>query len=305
MKRLWITGADGFVGQTFTREASHSQFTADAMLLTGLPAFDLRDTAAVRDAVALARPDWVIHLAAISFVPEAIADPETCFDVNFAGTHHLLRALQASGFSGRLLYVSSADVYGITAESQLPVTEINAIAPRNPYAVSKACAEIMCQQWARTAAMDIVIARPFNHVGRGQRDDFVLTSAARQIARIKAGLQTGDIQLGDTAVTRDFSDVRDVVRAYVALLDAGRTGEIYNVCSGVERSVDAVIARMLELSDVDVQVRQNAQHMRRSEQRRAVGSANKLRIDTGWYPQIPWDETLREIIEDWQVRINE
>jgi len=306
MNWLWMSGADGFVGQYVAREIATGQYP-DVAVLDAPTAFELRDAGAVDRTIAevvAQGANWIIHLAAMSFVPDSLRDPLACFDINLMGTLRLLDALQRYGFKGRFLLVSSADVYGATSDTPLPLEETTPALPRNPYAASKLAAEIACQQRQRSGDIDLVIVRPFNHVGAGQRADFVLPTVARQLALIAAGQQAPNIRLGDIAVSRDFTDVRDIVAAYIALLRHGRAGEVYNVCSGEERVVSDVVARLVALSGCAASVECEGARLRPGEQRRAVGSAAKIKRDTGWSPRYGWDETLTAILEDWKLRVH-
>lgn len=250
------------------------------------------------------QPDWVVHLAAQSHVPSSWADPAATFQINVGGTATLLKVLTETGFKGRLLYVSSADVYGSVPAQLLPLSEDVPAEPRNPYAASKLAAEMLCRQWARAQPLDIVIARPFNHTGPGQRPDFALPAFARDIAAIKQGRQPATIMAGDLGVTRDFLDVRDVVAAYVALLDKGRSGEIYNVCSGRESNLSEALQALIALSGVRAEITADPSRMRPSEQRRMCGSHDKLTAATGWQPAIPLRETLGDLLDFWMKELD-
>jgi len=293
---LYVTGASGFVGPYVMAEARAGGFGGRRIEVAS-SGLDLRDRDAVIADVTAAAPDAVLHLAAQSSVPASFEDPAGTFAVNLGGTLNLLEALRQSGFKGRFLYVSSGDVYGAVAEEALPVTEAHVAAPRNPYAVSKVAAELLCLQYAMSAPFEVVIARPFNHIGPGQDERFVVPALARQIARIADGLDPPVITAGDIDVTRDFSDVRDIVRAYGALLEAGRAGEIYNVASGSETRVRDILCTLAGIAGVMPEVRQDAGRMRPSEQRRMVASASKLFRDTGWMPRYPLEQTLQNILE--------
>ncbi|MHB1680224.1 MAG: GDP-mannose 4,6-dehydratase [bacterium] len=165
--------------------------------------------------------DAVIHLAAQSFVPESFKNPLGTFDINFTGTYNLFSALKEYGFHGKILYISSGDVYGLVSEDKLPIAEYYLLKPRNPYAVSKVAAEALCYQWSVTEDMKIIIARPFNHIGPNQSERFVVSSFAKQIAEIELGLRKPVISAGNIDITRDFLDVRDVANAYKLLLEKG------------------------------------------------------------------------------------
>jgi GDP-4-dehydro-6-deoxy-D-mannose reductase len=211
MRRLYVTGAGGFVGHHLTQMVADGAF-GECELHCMPHGMDLRDVEDLRASIASVGPDWVIHLAARSFVPDSFANPRETLDVNLLGTLNLLWVLRDTAFTGRLLYVSSGDVYGAVPEEALPVTELRIPEPRNPYAVSKLSAEHLCRQWHLSEEMDVVIARPFNHIGPAQDSRFVVPGFARQLCRIAAGEQDARLIVGDLDVSRDFSDVRDVVR---------------------------------------------------------------------------------------------
>lgn len=291
-----VTGLSGFVG-------SHcaEQFQSSDLLLDGQPV-DLRDGERVRAAVDAIRPEWVIHLAAQSFIPAAFANPMETQSVNFLGTLNLLLALRDTGFKGRLLFVGSGDVYGAVPEDALPLLETRLPKPRNPYAVSKVAAEALCYQWSQTEPFEIVLARPFNHVGPRQGAQFAVADFARQISEIRKGRRDAKLHVGDIDATRDFCDVRDIVRAYRQLLEHGVNGETYNVCSGVERSLRSIIETLAALAGTSVELVTDPARMRPSEQRRVVGSFDKLHHQTGWQPAISFEQTLRDILDYWDQR---
>jgi GDP-4-dehydro-6-deoxy-D-mannose reductase len=262
---------------------------------------DLRDAQAIRRALEHFSPDAVIHLAAITFVPESFERPHETYDVNLYGTINLLESLSREGFRGPFLYVSSGDVYGAVPASALPITELHLPKPRNPYAASKLAAEAYCYQLSQTTSIRIVIARPFNHIGPGQSDRFVLPAMAKQILEIKRGRSSPMIEAGNIDVTRDFSDVRDVVRAYISLLEKGVSGEAYNVCSGTERHVGMVLREMLRMADVTALVNVAEDRIRPNEQTRHYGSNRKLCEDTGWQPRIAFEQSLRDLLHSWEI----
>ena len=302
MKKLYITGASGFVGQYVAQIVAEGGFGA-CVLHTMPDGLDIRDSKALHASLASVQPDWVIHLAARSFVPDSFADPRETLDVNLFGTLSLLCALREMKFPGRLLYVSSGDVYGAVPESALPVSESRWPEPRNPYAASKVSAETLCLQWHRSEQLDVIVARPFNHIGPGQGERFVVPALARQVSLIAAGLQEPTLMVGDIDVTRDFSDVRDVVRAYAAMLCRGQGGQTYNVCSGREVTIRSILQILCTLAQVDPAVVQDRERLRPSEQRRMVADCQRLRRDTGWEPVIPLETSLKQILD--QFRTNQ
>jgi GDP-4-dehydro-6-deoxy-D-mannose reductase len=299
--KLLATGAAGFVGSHLSRLAAQPSALSARYTIAPPRPYDLLDPASLDAYLAAEQPDAVIHLAGQTFVPQAFADPAATLQVNLLGTLNLLQALKRQAFRGTFLYVSSGDIYGPVAASALPIAEDLPPRPQNPYAVSKAAAELLCYQWSRTEAWRIVIARPFNHIGQGQRADFVIANIARQIIRIKHNLQAPTLTLGDIDVTRDFLDVEDVIDAYLALLEHGASGETYNVCSGREYNIREMVSSMLELAGVQAAIEQDAGRLRPVDQRRVVGDNRKLRAIAPWQPK-PITETLRAILLDWEKR---
>ncbi len=298
MKTLLVTGLSGFVGG----HLQHAIARSETWQLLAAKPHNLLDPASLDAWLQAGVPDAVIHLAGQTFVPAAFKDPAHTLQVNLLGTLNLLQALKRAGFNGTFLFVSSGDVYGQVAEAALPIAEALAPKPRNPYAVSKVAAELLCQQWGYVEGWRMLIARPFNHIGPGQAASFVVPSMALQIVGAGAGAQRLTLEVGDIDVTRDFLDVRDVISAYFALLEHGRSGEIYNVCSGVERTVRELILQMARLAGVSVELVQDPSRLRPADQRRVVGSAEKLQKDTGWKPGISITETLQSVLSDWEAR---
>jgi GDP-4-dehydro-6-deoxy-D-mannose reductase len=250
-------------------------------------------------------PDAVLHLAGMTSVSASFRDPRLTFDVNFNGTWNLLDALRATGFTGRFLFVSSGDCYGAIPAERLPVSEDLPLRPRSPYAVSKVAAEALCYQWSQAGPFDVVIARSFNHIGPGQDNRFAVASFAEQIAEIAAGKAPGSIRTGDLSVTRDLTDVRDVVHAYFALLAHGKPGETYNVGSGREVRLADVVRTLIAISGEEIETIVDATRLRVSEQRRAVADVGKIAADTGWSATTPLDATLRDRLDDWKRRVIE
>jgi GDP-4-dehydro-6-deoxy-D-mannose reductase len=316
MKRLLVTGWDGFVGSTARRllNSGGEPGRFEVLLNSGgepgrfevvIPGgtIDLLDKTTLESAIHETRPDCVLHLAAQSFVPGSLDNPRATYDVNFYGTLNLLEALRAHGFKGRMLYVGSGDVYGWVEPNALPAIETQPLCPRNPYAVSKAAAELLCYQWTQSYYFDIVITRPFNQIGPGQAERFVVPDFARQVAEIKRGIREPVIRVGNINVTRDFTDVRDVVRAYLLLLERGNQGGVYNVCSGRERSIRSILEQLIDIARVDCKIVLDEQRMRPTEQKRMYGSYAKLNRQTGWQPEIEFGQSLRDVLSYWESRL--
>jgi len=289
---LIVTGSNGFIGRHFC-----SLYGGMALTNRGV-AVDLRDSKQVHSAVASMNPGAVLHLAAQSSVASSFQDPLATIEVNFLGTLNLLQALRANRFNGVLVFVGSADVYGKVDETELPTKETQPLRPRSPYAVSKMAAEGLCYQWSQTESFRIVIARPFNQIGPGQDVRFAVPDFARQIVEMRRGQRPLALLAGDLDITRDFTDVRDTVDAYNALLKDGSNGEIYNICSGQERTVRSLAEEMLEISGVSAEIRTDTERVRTVEQRRMSGDPSKLREKLGWVPQISMRKTLEDILAD-------
>jgi GDP-4-dehydro-6-deoxy-D-mannose reductase len=299
VKNLLLVGGNGFAG-THLRNALETSF---AVASTGRDV-DVRDFNQLHAFVSRVQPDLVVHLAAVTTLGESFMKPRDTYDINFLGTLNVLMALRESNFSGRMLFVSSSEVYGLIAESEMPVKEARLPKPMSPYAVSKIAAEALCHQWSQTDKLDIVIARPFNHIGPGQSERFAISDFGKQIAAIKLGLVAPVMHVGDIDTTRDFTDVRDIVVAYHLMLQHGGNGETYNVCSGKERTVRSLIERMCQLAGVAVELRTDPARSRPSQQRRVKGCNQKLFDATGWMPMHTMDQSLTDIVDYWVKQFN-
>jgi GDP-4-dehydro-6-deoxy-D-mannose reductase len=303
VRTLLVTGHTGFVGQMVDRVLQAKPGAPDWQLACLPEGFDIRSPELVRR-LADSHADAVLHLAALTSVAESFQEPEYFFDVNFHGTWNLLRALRTMGFDGRLLFVSSGDCYGEVTPDELPVQETHPLRPRSPYAVSKVAAEALCQQWAQCEGLDVVLTRSFNHLGPGQDAKFAIAGFARQLALIARGAQPPRIVTGDLDITRDFTDVRDVVTAYLALLDGGQRGEPYNVGSGKETRVGDLLSEMLSIAGITAELVIDPSRVRAGEQRRAAADVRKIAQDTGWRASIPLSLTLADMLNDWNDRIS-
>jgi GDP-4-dehydro-6-deoxy-D-mannose reductase len=296
--RILVTGNDGFVGQHVLAD------WPEAIGLSSLASnIDIRDKYALLRCLSSFQPAAVLHLAAISFVPDSVSNPEQTYEVNFLGTLRLLQALTESGFKGRFVFVGSGDTYGLVTEADLPIVETQPLRPRNPYAVSKVAAEALCYQWSQTASFDVMMARPFNHIGSGQAPTFAISDFAKQIAEISAGLRAPEIHVGNLDATRDFCDVKDIVNAYRLMLGEGKNGEVYNICSGIERPIRALLGDLLRVSGVSAEIVLDPARSRASEQPRVRGSNEKLACHTGWQPTVSMDQTLLNIYRYWEQKI--
>jgi GDP-4-dehydro-6-deoxy-D-mannose reductase len=277
------------------QQALDAQFN---IVATGHAA-DIRDAEQIDTLVKSAGPHVVINLASVTTVKESFEDPLNAYRIGFLGTLNLLLALREHGFRGRMLNVSSSEVYGFPSSDELPISEGASLRPMSPYSVSKAATEALCYQWSQTEQFDIVTARPFTHIGPGQSDRFAVSNFTKQISEILLGRREPVIRVGDLDTTRDFTDVRDVVRAYQLLLESGRSGQAYNVCSGNETSLRLLLNELIENAGVAIRVEQDEGLMRHAEQRRICGSYAKIQKDTGWSPTMPPSRTLADMLSYW------
>jgi len=317
-ERFLITGVNGFVGRHLSRallargaEVHGTAFAPgdDPLAGTGLDgvtvhAVDVRVQSEVDAVVSAVEPNGVFHLAGVAFVPDAQANPTLAFDINAIGTIRVLAAIHYRCPTARVVSVGSSEIYGLIHPSDLPVDESVALHPLSPYAASKAAADLAAYQWAEGVGVHVVRARPFNHTGPGQRAVFVCPDFATQLARIELGEIEPRIEVGDLDVVRDFSDVRDVVDAYIALYDRGETGEAYNICSGVGRTIRRVLDDLIALSGVDVEISVDPAKLRPRRVPAFVGSSAKLQQRTGWHPRCDWQDTLRGVLADCRHRVS-
>jgi GDP-4-dehydro-6-deoxy-D-mannose reductase len=295
--QVLVTGARGFVGQRLL-----PRLTAAGWRTRGIDReVDVTQAGALIEVVAESAPDAVVHLAALSFVPDSVRDPAASFRVNFLGTRHLLEAVRLHAPGARVLVVSTGHVYG-AAPDHASFDESAPLRPDSPYARAKAAADLLARCYAERG-LDVVRVRPFNHTGAGRPEQFVESSFARQIAEIAAGRRTPRLSVGNLEAVRDFLDVEDVVDAYLRLLDPAVPTGVYNVASGTGRSIAEVLDTLLELAGVGprgaaLEIAVDAARWRPAD--RAVGDASKLRATTGWSPRVDFRETLRAIFDGWR-----
>lgn len=262
----------------------------------------LADRQGLVDLIRTLRPGGVFHLAARTNVAVSFADPEETYRTNLLGSVNLFAAVHVAAVRCRVVWVGSSTAYGHVEPDELPVSERNVFRPLSPYAVSKAAADLAAFQWARTHALDVVRLRPFNHTGSGQTPLYVCADFARQVVEVERGKRSPQVDIGDLDVVRDFSDVRDVVRGYVFGFAGGQCGEAYNVCSGIARTPREILEALLRLAGVRATIAVRPERQRATDARVCVGTAAKLQAATGWTPTIPWEQTLRDLLEDWRSR---
>lgn len=307
--RVLVTGGSGFVGRRLVEALRSRGYD----VISGAPShhdgqhvhLQLTDAENVRSVVEQVRPELVFHLAAQTFVPASIERPLETHRVNVDGTVNLLEALREpatrDGPKARLVFASSAEVYGRRPPEDMPLRETLTPRPMNPYAASKAAGEALVLGWSHAFGFEAVIGRAFNQIGAGQDPRFAVAAFAQRLARVASG-QERILHVGNVESERDFLDVRDVVAAYLALAERGVTGEIYNVCSGAAVKMREVLRRLVNFAGVPVEIREDPALVRASEIERSVGDPSKLKRTTGWAPRINLADSLREIYEEARSR---
>ncbi len=313
-----ITGAGGFVGGhlcdyllehtdwyltgTLFPEPSETESATPRLELRSL---DLRTSSTVHSLVEDTHPDYVFHLAAQSFVPAAFADPWDTLENNIQSELNLLEAVRALEHPVKFLVVGSNEEYGAPRPGELPQTEQTPLRPNNPYAVSKIAQDFLGLQYHLAYGIPVVRVRPFNHTGPGQSPRFVVPAFASQIARIERGLQEPVMRVGNLSTARDFTDVRDIVRAYHLAVTEGQPGEVYNLASGQAHSIQEMLETLLSYTEVEIRVERDPERYRPVDVPVVYGSAEKFRERTGWRPRFRFEDTLQDTLAYWREQIEQ
>jgi GDP-4-dehydro-6-deoxy-D-mannose reductase len=308
MDKALVTGCNGFVGRALVARlavAGYEVWGADrvdagggfhgAQCLVG----DLCDEAFVEDVLGRSGPACIVHLAGQASVRQSFDDPAHTLSDNTQPALNILNVLRRRKSIARVLLIGSADEYGSVHPSQLPLVEATPVNPESPYALAKVIQSQTGRMFARLYSVDAVMTRSFNHTGPGQRDAFVLSSFARQVAAIRRRTRGETIEVGNLDVKRDFLDVRDVCDAYVVLLKKGRTGETYNVCSGQSYRIGDMLRQMCDIAGVDVTIRVDASRLRPVDMPDLRGDPGKIHAHTGWSARRPIAETLASLLDYW------
>ena len=311
--RILITGADGFAGGHLIHELSANSTDAELHGTCFRPmaqpeqgviyhTLDLRDEQAVAEVVALVKPEYVYHLAAQANVGQSYTAIWPTLENNIRAQLNLTIACLNLAPLPRLLVISSGDIYGDQL-ADTPATEDTPFRPANSYSVSKVTQDMLALQFHLSSGLPTLRARPFNHLGPGQNRGFVAPDFAFQIAEIEAGQREPVIQVGSLTAERDFSDVRDVVRAYRLIMERGTPGAVYNIASGQTQTIRWLLDTLLSYSDVTVSVEVDQTRLRPGSSSKSWGSAACLQHDTGWQPTIPLQQTLLDVLQDCRRRV--
>jgi GDP-4-dehydro-6-deoxy-D-mannose reductase len=317
VKRILVTGVTGFAGGHLAEAllsrspvelyglSRRARWPEEWRHLEGrvkLWSCDLRDDATLRDRIATICPDEIYHLAGYAQPGKSFQDADAAWDGNLTATRHLYDALVRWGGRPRILYVGSGLIYGDPETPDQAHDERSPLRPASPYASSKAAGDLVSFEYTRTSGLDIVRARPFNHIGPRQSPEFAVAHFAQQLAAIELGRQPAYLETGNLGPLRDLTDVRDIIQAYLLLMERGRTGVAYNIASGEAHSMQSVVERLLGLVRVPVEVRQQSALVRSTETAVVRGDTSKLRRETGWAPRFTLDQSLRDTLDYWRQK---
>lgn len=303
MKAL-ITGSTGFVGPYLKKELESHGYEVFGLdrnnpdKLKNVFCGDICDSAFVESVVEKVLPDEIYHLAGFSSVKKSFEEPELTMKINVDGTKNLLESIKKFCPKSRILIVSSADVYG--SPKKIPIDEGQELAISSPYSASRIAQEKLAKEYD---FLDIVVSRSFTHTGPGQAEIFVLSDFVKQVVEIEKGIKYPIIFTGDLNVIRDFSDVRDIVRAYYLLMKKGKKGEIYNVGSGMGHSLEELLKKIMDLSKVKIEIKQDPAKIRSVEIAELVADISKMVKDTGWKPDYSIDRTIGDLLDYWRLKL--
>ena len=315
--KVLITGINGFVGSHLADLLVSEGYPVSGIALTrdlrhlshveqqiSIAYGDVRNAKEVGDILAEVKPDCVYHLAGSSFVPDAEADPKSVYDVNVLGTLNVLEAARLTHLSAKVLIVGSGEVYGHVPEAALPVNEDYPLKPISPYGVTKACVDMVAYQYATAYKMHVIRVRPFNHIGPRQAEQFVCSSFAKQIVEIEKGIRKPILNVGNLEARRDFTDVRDVVRAYRTLLEKAKGGEVYNIGSNKAWRIGDIVGILIGASRVKgIALEQQSLRVRPNDLPIMHCDASKVEKAIGWRPEIPIERTLQDLLNYWRDTI--
>ncbi len=313
-KKVLITGITGFVGSHLAeyllslnmqvygtvKRRSRFDYIEDIKNKLKLIECDVIDSYSVESAVRDAQPDYIFHLAAQSFVPTSWRSPLETLHTNIDGTLNILEAVRKLDLDSRIQIAGSSEEYGMVYPDEVPIREENPLRPLSPYAVSKVATDMLGYQYYKSYGLKVVRTRAFNHTGPRRGEMFVTSNFAKQIAEIEKGLKEPIIHVGNLNAQRDFTDVRDIVKAYLLAIEKCEIGEVYNICSGKGRKIQEVLDTLLTFTNKKIKIQQDPDRMRPSDVELLVGSSSKFREKTGWKPEISFERTMKDLLDYWR-----
>ena len=312
MKRGLVIGAAGFVGnyliqemiandmEVYATKLPHEKFECENASVYDL---DIMDKEAVAALLFDIRPDYIFHLAAQSSVGLAWKNPGLTVDVNIKGSLNVMDAIRELYYKPRVLLIGSGEEYGHIQPGETPIVESNLLRPGNIYAATKACQNMIGSIYSKAYDMELMMVRAFNHIGPAQAPMFVVSDFCKQVAEIEKGLREPLMKVGNLAAMRDFTDVRDVVKAYVKLITMGKNGETYNVGSGNARTIQDILDLIISKSSVEIKVEIDPNKLRPVDVPIIEADITKINTLTGWKPQIPLEQTIQETLDYWRSHV--
>lgn len=316
-KKALITGIAGFVGSHLAELLLERGFEVYGMCRPRtkrdhiesiinklhLEDADLLDTHSLYTMLSRIKPDYIFHLAAQSFVPTSWVSPAVTLEVNIVGSANLFEAVRQAGIDSVIQIACSSEEYGLVHEDELPIKETNPLRPLSPYAVSKVAMDYLGYQYHQSYKVRIVRTRGFNHTGPRRGETFAESNFARQISMIEKGKQEPVIRVGNLEAKRDYTDVRDMVRAYVLAVEKCDPGDVYNIAVGKTIRIGDMLKLLLSFSTVKVEIKEDAARMRPSDVPVLIGDNSKFVAKTGWKPEIPFEKTMEDLLNYWRERV--
>lgn len=314
--RALITGITGFVGSHLAeflldkdlevyglmRWRSQTENIENIKNKIRLVQGDMRDSHSMEKLIEETEPNYIFHLAAQSFVPMSWRAPSDTIETNVSGTIHLLEAVRKSKINPKIQIACSSEEYGLVHPKEVPIKETNPLRPLSPYAVSKVAEDLLGWQYFKSYDLNIVRTRAFNHTGPRRGEVFVTSNFSKQVAEIEKGIKKPVIYVGNLKAQRDFTDVRDVVKAYWLSVNKCKFGEVYNICSEKSRTIQSVLDLLLNMTDKKIEVRVDASRLRPSDVEILKGDCSKFKKETGWKPKIPFNVTMKDLLDYWRKK---
>lgn len=316
-KKALITGIAGFVGSHMaelllkegyevygmSRPRSKMDHIESIKSKIHLEDADLLDSHSLYTTLNKIKPDYIFHLAAQSFVPTSWGSPAVTLEVNIVGSANVFEAVRQVGIDPVIQIACSSEEYGLVLENEIPIKETNPLRPLSPYAVSKLAMDYLGYQYFQSYKTKIVRTRGFNHTGPRRGDTFAESTFAKQIALIEKGKQEPVISVGNLEASRDYTDVRDMARAYLLAVEKCDPGDVYNIATGKAIKIADVLALLLSFSKIKVEIRPDPARMRPSDVPVLIGDSSKFQAKTGWSPQIPFEKTALDLLNYWRERV--
>ncbi len=316
-KKALITGIAGFVGSHMAeslldegmevyglcRPRSKTDHIGGIIDKLHLEDADLLDSHSLYSTISRIKPDMIFHLAAQSFVPTSWVSPSVTLEVNIVGSSNLFEAVRMAGIDPIIQIAGSSEEYGLVHSDELPIKESNPMRPLSPYAVSKLAMDYLGYQYFQSYKIRIIRTRGFNHTGPRRGETFAESNFAKQVAMIEKGKQEPIIHVGNLEASRDYTDVRDMVKAYILAVEKCDSGQSYNICTGKAIKIGDLLDLLLSFSKLRVDIQKDQQRMRPSDVPVLLGDNSKFVAKTGWKPEIPFEKTMKDLLDYWRARV--